>query len=170
MSTKIYNAFKFKKELNDLIPFLTTVRNDIEKHTLDYYSSIIGPDQYSIFDLTKKFKNAKMLSSFDYNLDSCVIVYLHQTGVYLQFFFPGHFGNYNDQGFYKKWEHYIEDFHYQNQTDPPTDISRETWEEREKTWDEILAHSDIPSRNGLIWEINSNEYAIAKKIINRNGR
>ena len=36
----------------------------------------------------------------------------------------------------------VEDYHYQNLTDKPKEISEEAWEEREKTWDKIYDRED----------------------------
>lgn len=42
----------------------------------------------------------------------------------------------------------IQDFHYQNQTDKPDDITDENWEFRKETWDAILP-SGIPCVDGI---------------------
>lgn len=38
-------------------------------------------------------------------------------------------------------EKFAEDYHYQNCTDRPEDISEKEWEERERTWDKILSQT-----------------------------
>ena len=57
----------------------------------------------------------------------------------------------------------IKDYHYQNQTDQPEDISDETWQERSDTWDKVMP-SGIPSKDGItiiLTEID-NYYALEK--------
>jgi hypothetical protein len=39
----------------------------------------------------------------------------------------------------------VKEYHYQNQSDQPEEISEEEWDERRKAWDEM----DIPSEDGL---------------------
>lgn len=40
------------------------------------------------------------------------------------------------------WPEWLEDFHYQNQSDPPEDIPEEEYEAREEIWEEIcLGHN-----------------------------
>lgn len=48
----------------------------------------------------------------------------------------------------------IEDYHYQNQTDMPDDISEEAWEKRCKDWEAYMP-SGIPARDGISIELNS---------------
>ena len=44
---------------------------------------------------------------------------------------------------------YLVDFHYQDQTDKPDEISIEEWNEREKVWDEAIGPDYIPARHGM---------------------
>lgn len=46
-------------------------------------------------------------------------------------------------------DEFIEDYHYQNQTDFPEGISKKDWEIREQDWDKALKNYDIPSLNGF---------------------
>ncbi len=165
MSTKIYNAFKFKKGLSDLMPFLKKAREDIEKDTIGYYRSIRNADKGGkVRDLIELFKKARDVNSFEFNIESSIVILFHDTGIYMIFYFPGHFGR-NDGGYFKKWEEWIEDFHYQNQGDKPEDISEEEWGYREGVWDDLIGYGEPISRTGLIWEINNNEFEIASSIL-----
>lgn len=168
MSTKIYNAFRFKGELKDLMPFLKQVRDDIEDHTINYYKEYAGSDMpENWINLMKLFEKKNGSYSFEFNIESSVAVYFHGTGIYLHFFFPGHFGNYSDGGLFEKWGNWIEDFHYQNQTDKPDDVSEENWAHREQVFDDLFDRYDTPSRVGLIWNINNDLNKIARKVFNR---
>lgn len=167
MSTKIYNAFRFKGELKDLMPFLREVRSDIESHTVNYYKEYKHSDMPdNEWDLVELFKERNKSIFFEFNIESSVVVYFHSTGIYLHFFFPGHFGNYSDRGFFEKWGDWIEDFHYQNQTDKPDDISEGDWRHREEVFDDLFDHYDPPNRVGLIWEINNDLHKIAHAVFN----
>lgn len=48
----------------------------------------------------------------------------------------------------------IEDYHYQNQTDMPDDISEEAWKKRCKDWETYMP-SGIPARDGISIELNN---------------
>lgn len=49
-------------------------------------------------------------------------------------------------------EHYL-DYHYQNQTNQPDDISDEKWKQREKDWNEVLGPDYIPENHGLTFTL-----------------
>ena len=46
-----------------------------------------------------------------------------------------------------------EDFHYQNQTDEPEDVTDEQWKERERVWDKLLPGSGNPSEHGFSFDL-----------------
>lgn len=50
----------------------------------------------------------------------------------------------------------LTDYHYQNQTDKPHDITQKQWELRRKTWDTAMP-SGIPSKDGIIITIGSTD-------------
>ena len=50
-------------------------------------------------------------------------------------------------------EHLYDEYHYQNQTDKPDDISDEQWSERKNIWNEIFDEYCTPSDAGLVYEI-----------------
>ena len=56
--------------------------------------------------------------------------------------------------FVAKWE--IVDFHYQNQTDQPDDISDDEWEAREEAWDAVMDTS-VPREDAVIVNLYSAE-------------
>lgn len=55
----------------------------------------------------------------------------------------------------------IKDYHYQNQTDQPEDISDEDWEKRRQDWDTYMP-SGIPSRDGICIELTNQTFISAK--------
>lgn len=51
-----------------------------------------------------------------------------------------------NETFLRKWR--IKDYHYQNQTDIPEEITDEEWKQREKDWDEVMP-SGVPAIDGI---------------------
>lgn len=51
----------------------------------------------------------------------------------------------------------LEDYHYQNQTDKPDDISGRAWKKREKDWDKVMK-TGVPICDGICVEMSFNEY------------
>ena len=47
----------------------------------------------------------------------------------------------------------LEDYHYQNQTDKPEDISTRVWNKRRKDWDEVLGRDYIPANHGFSFRL-----------------
>jgi hypothetical protein len=67
------------------------------------------------------------------------------------------------------------DFHYQNQTDPPDDLSEEEWDFRSQKWDELMSNSDtytdcsfnfqiISGREIDLWDMNDRVKSILKSV------
>lgn len=54
----------------------------------------------------------------------------------------------------------LKDYHYQNQTDQPEDISDEDWNDRRHTWD-ILLPTGVPAKDGICINISDNESIIS---------
>ena len=48
---------------------------------------------------------------------------------------------------------FVDDYHYQNQTDPPEDFDDEEWDERRSIWDEIFDKYFTPGEAGFVYEI-----------------
>ncbi len=61
---------------------------------------------------------------------------------------------------------YFDDYHYQNQTDRPEEISNEEWDKRKKDWDEAIGPDYIPADHGFTKELITN-YIIQSCIFNR---
>lgn len=60
----------------------------------------------------------------------------------------------------KAWksQFYIFDYHYQNQTDCPKNISSDEWEQRRKDWDKIFSNTNTPSMCGFIAQLVEDNY------------
>ena len=62
----------------------------------------------------------------------------------------------------------VKDYHYQNQTDRPDDISQKEWSRRRKDWD-IVMPTGIPREDGTVVEI-SQKWDIQKDLFYMNGK
>ena len=85
--------------------------------------------------------SAKVKDNPDY---SAKILYIpHNDDILAMFFGPYLYEKYifdNDN---------FSDYHYQNQTDKPDDITDEDWEQREQDWSEAIGPDYIPINHGL---------------------
>lgn len=145
MSTKIYNAFKYKGKLSELIISLKEIKekyiNDKIEELSKFSNMVITKkdinlveEDIKIKDLYKKplgdlifseflEKQIKMGYNTPLNIDSSCVIYAHKNDIYIQFF--GLNSNY-----YKNILDKLEDFHYQNQSDISNyDWKKEKWEE-----------------------------------------
>lgn len=62
----------------------------------------------------------------------------------------------------------VEDYHYQNQTDRPEDISEDSWKRRAFNWDKAIGPDYIPSNHGIAVHFINNEdieFSILNKYI-----
>jgi len=55
---------------------------------------------------------------------------------------------------------YVEDYHYQNQTDQPENVSNKEWEQRRKDWDITLPGLGVPCLSGFTMDVVPNHYFI----------
>lgn len=89
---------------------------------------------------------------------SCSVFY-DKKYWYLKFF-PN---SYMDRKVLKVLEEDMEDFHYQNQSDPPEDIPYKTYKAREKKWDELTESSGGNYIDGFQYDLIS-PYLVRKLI------
>lgn len=57
----------------------------------------------------------------------------------------------------ESFDKYFEDYHYQNQSDRPDDITAAEWRKRERDWDKVLGNDYIPNRHGFAYEFFNTE-------------
>lgn len=161
MSTKIYQAFKFKGTQKELIPFLVKVRKEVKEDLLKVYLGTNLVCNYFVEKKEQTYLFAEFLikqirnNEWNFNIDSSVCVFIHNDNIYLQFFLPGDYGRYSQAcvDMLDRWSDVLEDFHYQNSTDQPEEITEEEWENRREVWDEILEIDGRPGKSGLVWTI-----------------
>ena len=169
MSTKIYNGVRFKaKTLSEIIKQLHKVSEDAVKNTVDLFKQ---NDFYFnlLYHVAKKYEkenNSTIDSSFELGLalqdilkksDNPFPLLFNVTifenkGIFYGIYFDDSNNNYkllfdND---------IVEDFHYQDQSDRPENISNEEWDERCEVWEEIfdeISPAWVPSEAGVTYEI-----------------
>lgn len=138
MSTKIYNAYKFKGGIEDLIPNF----REIGKQLLED-GSLKLPKETGDFSAEKYKMRREMAKERELE----VVVYFHDKNIYIQLF--GGYGTVDRV--VEILGDKIEDFHYQDQTD--SDVCEEEYEKRKKVWDEIFNESWSPAKSGLSYKI-----------------
>ena len=164
MSTKIYDAFITNKsffELHSLITkFQQTIKQMIDEdakrtiaqlaiHRIDtFYLKEEKPKKfakYPLYDINRDMiEDSGIL--FDYHCDICLYPLADRI---LGQVFSGR------KEYTKIWFEYdgIVDYHYQDQTDIPENITNEEWEQRRKDWDTALPDDNpIPCKAGYVIE------------------
>ena len=183
MSTKIYDAYEFtgeNKDLASVMEIMQTVKKETEENAkkeimddmacniqrrLDLYhfhgEKLLDPAVTTDENLLKEYNliangHEKLLTHYCYNdIKENNFPSFSYAKVAL---FPLKdrilamtFGNHSMIGktFYK----YFKDYHYQNQTDRPENISVAEWKKREQDWEEALGPDYIPTRHGIFFEL-----------------
>jgi hypothetical protein len=164
VSTKIYNAFRVKKSV-DFWSFLWRVRDTAREnvkvalkahyHDLVNRTSTDSPEykaaraksdapEHSVRlslarDLVRKGfrENVTRLERDTYSLEVSIAVYPHKGRYYLRTFCEpcSVVGTVLD--FVEQLPE-LEEYHYQNQTDRPEEVSPRDWSERKRVWNEIV--------------------------------
>lgn len=89
-------------------------------------------------------KNAKLLSRWYYDY-RCILQIIPMETKTLAMFF----GNPMLRDHLESRHDFLTDYHYQNQTDRPENISEEEWNLREKDWDKAIGPDYIPIQHGF---------------------
>lgn len=154
MSTKIYNGIKFKsRNLTEILYQLQNIRNILlnickseeyvpQENLIDFInykkliSNINDNESKLMFEINRKIQDAINLN----DEDVCWLIPFNAT-VFVIPFEDGNFygGLFCDNKIARNYfNDCIEDFHYQDQTDKPDEISDEDWHKRQKIWDKIF--------------------------------
>lgn len=150
MSTKIYDAYRYEGEWKHLFGDLTLVRDlyraDTKLKILQTFNRIYEEkgDFSSAIDeavglLTNGIKGVDLTAS--------VSVYTYYGRIYIQTFGLS-IGHLNPIA--RK----LSDYHYQNQTDRPRNITESHWKDRKNVWmNKIFKDYSTPKMAGFIFEI-----------------
>ena len=212
MSTKIYNAYKFKEnlsteELNNTINLWrkmckTIVEKEYAKIILRKYTSLIDmkliygdkkinellelnkekPNMIQILTALKNEKYRELLfyihmyysdiinkesQSHIKNILTCEMTIhpLKNKTIFMLF------GNQNLINMIEQQD-IVKDYHYQNQTDKPDEISDKEWDERCMDWNDAIGPDYIPINHGLSATIinkNDDEFSFLNQYTKVNG-
>lgn len=164
MSTKIYNAYEYKKDIHQLFTDLKYIREEY----LEYVRKLLTAGKKTWGDKLRDEVMRQMSLQFPSLMDDyafqCdnVVIYLEQERIFFQTF--GELDGLKRQGVLRRLADWLEgvrvrDYHYQNQADPWycfEDLSKKElreaekdYEEREKIWDSIFEGNRTPSMAGL---------------------
>lgn len=185
MSTKIYNGYKLNVTWPELMPYLKKIKKEFEiirqelalthmaqKLTNQIDLSLCGFEDkkeiklwlmpIELRDEAERAQNsASLLAGRDYSANLLV---LPHEGHFLVLFYDNGCREYT-----AKWESLpeVSDYHYQNSTDKPEEISEPDWDSRKIAWDQVLPGSGIPSENGLTFDLlnSKNWYSLSSKEI-----
>ena len=150
MSTKIYNAYKYNGTITELHKELFRMRLDC-RQLIENKLIEIQHGRMDFWDLSAMMGKGFGGESFAkrIGIDDCAIIYPHEDNLYVQFFNPSDLGDYRSE--VMELNGNFKDYHYQNQTDKPDEVSDEDWEERGRVWDEIFEglDNDAPTGAGL---------------------
>jgi len=153
MSTKIYNGWRFKGTMPELMEAIKPLRSECLNRAVDNLLRIFeNREEDNLWGFQTKLMTSdsrKQINQFeeDVGIDATLVVYPIDIHFQLLQVFIGHRGN--DPIFDKLAENddRFEYYGYWNNTDPEEGISEEDWNQREKDWDEVLP-SGIPSQDG----------------------
>lgn len=163
MSTKIFHAFKYYGPVEELWPMLQSFGKVIWDATLAHLEGVVDYTNKDIglFDWGRILDSA--MEDFQhgaFNVQCCAVVYVHPNvaGTLVQFFgLDTITGNLSIDGWLtaKLPEVFppgmLVDWHFQNQTDKPEEVTEAEWEQRENDWDLIYkdTRGSAPKNAGL---------------------
>lgn len=169
MSTKIYNAYRTTKSIPSLLKVLNKQRKYILKeaeatlnHVFDSLPKKYTKDMDSFLSFLYKEYMSYSYSRYGIDFNSCVRIYQPRSNSsFSQYIFilvhhnrwPSAIdGSVVDLKFTSK--NGFQDFHYQNQSDPPDNISYKDFEKRGKIWDILMKEEfkNIEFKNHTIFE------------------
>lgn len=117
-----------------------------------WQSVYIGVYMYIIDEISKSAKS-QFGGYYDYH---CTLQIIPMETKTLAMFF----GKSMLQYYLESRPDFLTDYHYQNQTDRPEEISEEEWNLREKDWDKAIGPDYIPSQHGFTVDLFNTENII----------
>lgn len=170
MSTTIYTGFKFKTDdiyeaMKDINEFRKHVKEVVDLKREFYFANEMqvlfdavtaekrslkkGDSVYGVVasNFYEKYRNSR---ANEYSRDDTVD---YETSIVIFPFEEKLYGMVFSalRELTSDWfaQDFIEDYHYQNQSDMPEDVTEEDWSERARVWEGILEISSIPSNAGM---------------------
>lgn len=160
MSTKLYNGIKFKSnDIKEVLDQLISVKETAKQIAIDSISDkdlglFIGANKLiekDHWDISRDLMEAIDCNNYGKwkfvpRIRFSVVVYPTTEGDIYGYYFDADKKEYNDL-----IETFYTDFHYQNSSDRPSDITEEEWDFRREKWDELL--KDKFKDTGLTYDI-----------------
>lgn len=181
MSTKIYNGYRLKgnPSLLEVHEFCLKLKNKIKplaektfkRHLINEMMDVYDKNQFGIYDQAMYFVNKESNSLFwgidkflrskmdhikvsqhrdpAYDYEFSISIHPHKNGSTLLMLFTER--SELTKAFNKMKE--VEEYHYQDQSDKPKNISDKKWEKRGNEWNDVLDGNGygIPSECGFIY-------------------
>lgn len=143
MSTKIYYAYRMKSEfLADFMMKLEDKRNEMykeaRKKVIEYL--VLNKVDVSVDEFMLKHLKKRESIFYDLDLNTSLSISVQKDGfTYIKLF--GTQNGINELHDFFTSLLYVEDYHYQNQTDHPEDTTYEDFQKRGEKWDKITGGS-----------------------------
>lgn len=175
MLIKIYNAYRLRKDnMRDVIAFVRHYRAAAIMDMEIFLDSIRGklPADLTLYKLNELIKDNTVKQTGEwFDVESNVIFFWNRGLYYMIFYLPGYMGVTGSDlsfKFLSKFDSFIEDFHYQDQSDKPDSVSDKEWKKRGKIWKEIFADTDVPRKAGFTFNIFNkyDSWRVAKYVLN----
>lgn len=152
MSTKLYYGIRFKsRNMADILQQLISVRKDAVKlanelltveelKSFIILNDLIDSYNHTVFNALRGNLNSNNRTILDVNFNFLISLIPEKNGYVYGYYFADH------PEYYKLIEPFVDDYHYQNQCDKPSDISNRAWNYRRKKWDKILGYDSFKER------------------------
>lgn len=185
MSTKLYDGLQLKGSKADIFEIVKTISSSIEEIFNKQVPKVIAPEIYRIYDRQEERDAAKGLKGFrstlfhrannEWEKKQMEMGHRHTLNDPLRFnivFGKSNKGNILAYPFHRTPQYQkalmdtdlFNDYHYQNQSEHPENLTRKEWRARGKEWDSVLTDSGshLPS-----WTLTSRDifrYGIINEI------
>lgn len=168
MSTTIYNGYIITLDdpsLKGLKDFCVEIQKDFKNIKYTLYLKELAKDISNSFDratLENKptshiywdsINNFKELIDKDFLSFKSEVIFIPIENKLLALYY----GNKSIEEIWKMLKE-VKEYHYQNQSDMPEDISEEDWEVRRLDWDQALPGAGFPLENGFSFIFTDNKF------------
>ena len=177
MSWKIYGAYRYKGNIQQLVKDLDMIRGWHREtmlnecaNTYDGYFTKKGKAELTWNKIHEDLLSAHgeghqppkdCIANYMLDTRGSAVVYIRPSGLYVQF--------YTNRLVEKKIEKHprFKDWHWQNQCDRPDEVSGKEWAVRERFWKKIFDKQSTPSAVGLIREFSDSRlrHELGQKIM-----
>lgn len=122
------------------------------KEFIDNYNKGGYRLDWEIYPALREAENMEHHKSIVPDLSVTPSIFEDEEYWYLKFFCNSRWSSHLLRKMEKEFD-FLEDYHYQNQSDPPEDIPYEEYKKRDEKWDELTKHTGGNYRDGLMYII-----------------